>query len=422
MGLTFTICDSKTTLDLKDLPWRSRIEDCRLGPDALNALTDFDTVFRSPGLHALHPALRRAAAGGVRVTSQTQLFLERTPAPVVGVTGTKGKGTTASLLAAMLASEGRAHRLAGNIGTPPIGFLQALQPDETVVLELSSFQLQDLTVSPPAAIVLPIGTDHLDVHENRDEYVAAKSAICRFQCEQDWVVAAASCQTAQQLAAASVGSSCLATAEEGLGGEGTRVVDGYICWQADGQDTRLARTSALRLRGHHNLINASAAAAAAWQLGLRAEAIEAGLQSLEPLPHRLEEVGVRSGILYVNDSLGTTPVAAAAAIEAYADQPLVVICGGASKGAEYEALGRTITAHAQAMVVLGEEGPKIAAAARAAGFMGDCATATDMQDAVNRARSFTERGVILLAPGCASFGMFSNYAERGEAFRAAAMA
>ena len=168
--------------------------------------------------------------------------------------------------------------------------------------------------------------------------------------------------------------------------------------------------------------DACAAVAAARLCGAPPDSIGPGLSALEGLPHRLEEVGERGGILFVNDSLATTPEAAAAGLEAYAGRPVVLIAGGASKGARFEGLGAAIARSAAALVTLGEEGPAIAAAARAGGFSGPLAgDCPSMEAAVQRAAGLAAAGgVVLLSPGCASFGMFTGYAARGEAFRAAA--
>ncbi|MBT3344087.1 MAG: UDP-N-acetylmuramoyl-L-alanine--D-glutamate ligase [Gemmatimonadetes bacterium] len=419
-GERFWVCDANPDLDTSHAEWISSVEGWRLGSDYLDSLHDFDVLFRSPGIHALHPRLCAAREAGVLVHSQTQLFLERCTAFVVGVTGTKGKGTTSSLLASMLAAAGRTHRLAGNIGTPPISFVDDLSADEIIVLELSSFQLQDLTCSPSAAILLPVGTDHLDVHVDRHEYIEAKAAICSHQEKTDWVVSSASCETTQALAGRSSGHHYQFTETCDLSVDGVFVVDRQICWRTAGQQSSIVATDVVPLKGLHNLANACAAVAAAKILGLDASQIEAGLRTFEPLPHRLEEVGTIGGVLFVNDSLGTTPVAAAAAIQTYADRGPVVIAGGASKGADFEIVGQALAQKARALILLGEEGPKIAAAAERAGYAGAVVRAANMQLAVSVAGSLAEEGgVVLLAPACASFGMFRDYAQRGEAFRQA---
>ena len=181
-GLGFAVCDADPARRLDGAPWKEAVRDWRLGPGCFDRLHDFDLIFRSPGIPSLRPELEQARRRGTEVSSQTALFLERCPAPVIGITGTKGKGTTASLLDSILRREpGLSPHLGGNIGIPPVGFLDDLSAADVVVLELSSFQLQDLDRSPHGAVILPVTLDHLDYHASRAEYVEAKAAICRCQ-------------------------------------------------------------------------------------------------------------------------------------------------------------------------------------------------------------------------------------------------
>ena len=421
-GLGFSVCDADPGRRLHGESWKEAVREWRLGPGCFDRLDDFDLLFRSPGIPARRPELDPARLGGTTLSSQTELFLERCPAPVVGVTGTKGKGTTACLLDSILRrAPGLTPRLGGNIGTPPVSFLDDLAATDVVVLELSSFQLQDLDRSPRGAVVLPVTRDHLDYHADRREYVEAKAAICAHQAGGDWVVSSADDATAAGLASRSRGRALGFRAGAPLEGDGCWSEGGEIRWREGGRVERLASVDDLRLRGLHNLANACAAVAAARLCGAPAAAIGQGLNAFEGLPHRLEEVRERGGVLFVNDSLATTPEAAAAGLEAYSGRPVILIAGGASKGACFDELGAAIARSAAALVTLGEEGPAIAAAARAGGFdgpvAGDCA---DMAAAVGRAMELAAAGgVVLLSPGCASFGMFTDYAARGEAFRSA---
>ena len=421
-GLGFAVCDADPARRLDGDPWKEAVLEWRLGPGCFDALHDFDLLFRSPGIPALRPELQQARRRGTEIRSQTALFLERCPAPVIGITGTKGKGTTASLLDSILRRQpGLSAHLGGNIGIPPIGFLDDLSAADVVVLELSSFQLQDLDRSPNGAVILPVTLDHLDYHASRAEYVAAKAAICRFQGSGDWVISSAGDDTAAELAARSPGRSLRFRAAPPLEGDGCWSEAGEIRWREGGRIEILAAAGDLRLRGIHNLANACAAAGAARLCGASAAAVGQGLSAVESLPHRLEEVGERRGVLFVNDSLATTPEAAAAGLAAYAGRPVVIIAGGASKGGSFAGLGAAIARSAAALVTLGEEGPAIAAAAAAAGFRGPAAAdCPSMEAAVHRAAGLAPAGgVVLLSPGCASFGMFSGYAARGDAFRAA---
>lgn len=423
-GLTFAVCDTDPAKRRDDPPWSASVSQWRLGPASLRDLGDFDLAFRSPGIPALRPELEEACRRGLEVSSQTALFLQRCPAPVVGVTGTKGKGTTVSLLAAMLdQAQVAGLRVGGNIGTPPITFLDDVERGEAglVLLELSSFQLQDLRCSPHGAVLLPVTADHLDYHADAAEYAAAKGAICRHQRWRDWVLACADSPTAAALAAPSPGRRLWFRATGEVDGDGCWPAGGRIWWRDGAAAEAVADISDLRLRGLHNLGNACAAAGAARLCGVPAEAVAAGLRAFRGLPHRLEEVAERGGVLYVNDSLATTPEAAAAGLAAFADRGVVIIAGGSSKGADFADLGRAIAARARGLVTLGQEGERIEAAARAAGFSGPAAPpCAGMEEAVSAAQRLAQAGdVVLLSPGCASFGMFANYAERGKAFRRA---
>lgn len=426
-GHRFTVCDTNpaardATARDDSLPWATAVDDWRLGAGAFADLQRFATLFRSPGIWARRPELRAARAEG-RLSSGIDLFLQRCPAPITGITGTKGKGTTASWLAAILRVAGRTVHLGGNIGTPPVTFLDQVQPDDAVILELSSFQLQDLGRSPAGAVVLPVATDHLDVHATREEYVEAKGEICRHQGVGDWVVAAAD-ETAGQLAVASPGRRLQAGGTREPAADGCWVRGERILWRSGGCEVDVADVADLRLPGPHNRDNACAAVAAALTLGADPGCIPEGLRAFEGLPHRLERVAERHGVLYVNDSLATTPEAAAAGLRACAGRPVCLIAGGSSKGADFAQLGRVIAGAAAALVTLGQEGGTIAAAARAAGFAGPIdADRLSMAAAVEAAAGRVPAGgVVLLSPGCASFGMFASYAERGEAFRQAVAA
>ena len=425
-GNRFSVCDAdpqcqdRIRSDPGAAAWVSAVDHWQLGEQYLQGLGAFDVLYRSPGVWARHPRLMDAQQSGSLISSQTQLFLDLCPVLVIGITGTKGKGTTATMLATILTRAEMPHRLAGNIGIPPISFLDELDSQEVIVLELSSFQLQDLTRSPQGAIVLPIDTDHLDVHADRYEYVEAKRSISRFQTASDWVVVAAESETAVNVTGSSKARRLLAGGSAPTKDEGTWVYDDQILCRIDGQERVVAPVEALSMRGRHNLGNACAASAAAILLGAKTEQIEAGLRAFEPLPHRLEEVDTVGGVLFVNDSLGTTPESSAAAIDTYADRPLVAIVGGSSKGAQYDVLGDALARRATALVLLGDEGPRIAESAHRSGFQGAVAQAIGMEIAVEVARRLTpEGGVVLLAPACASFGMFRDYAQRGEAFRQA---
>jgi len=421
-GLHFSVCDVREEL-AERREWGEQVEEWRLGQGYMDRLDEFEVIWRTPGISALRPELQRARAAGARISSQTRLFFSLCPCPLIGVTATKGKGTTASLLAQIL-REGphpRA-RLGGNIGVPPLLFLEELGSQDLVVLELSSFQLQDLERSPHIAVVVNITQDHLDFHADRGEYAEAKKNICRHQGAGDFLVVNRDCPQAHRFAEGSAARvwECSTTGEVERGAW----VGGDRLWlrRETGAREEVCRVEQIPLRGRHNRENAAAAATAAAVAGASAAQISAGIRHFRGLEHRLERVGEYGGVVYYNDSLATTPDAAIAALQAFAE-PLVLIAGGSSKGADFTALGAQLAAgRVQAVILLGEEGERIARAALQAGFAGELVQGCQgMAQAVEAARARARPGeVVLLSPGCASFGMFANYKDRGEQFRRAA--
>ena len=426
-GVQFAVCDARSEVVTGQDAWHASVSAWHLGPDYYEYLENYELIFRTPGISILHPHLRRARVGGSQISSQTKLFFELSPAPILGVTGTKGKGTTSALITEIL-QEGLYPRvfLGGNIGLPPIGFLDQLRRDDLVVLELSSFQLQDLDRSPYLAVVLNVTEDHLDYHVDRDEYIAAKQPICAHQQEGDVVIYNCDCPQSRQLAAASVAPRRLAFSvcqevEAGVWCDGDA-----LYWRSApaAAALRLCAVEEVRLPGKHNLENVAAAVAAAAAVGATSAQIVAGIRHFKGLAHRLEDVGTRDGVRYYNDSLATTPEAAVAAIQAF-DDPVILIAGGSSKGADFAALGRAVVERqVRAVILLGEEAARIEVAiVRAGTYAGEIVRGcADMVAAVAAARSRARSGdVVLLSPGCASFGLFADYKDRGRQFKRLAL-
>ncbi|MCY3762899.1 MAG: UDP-N-acetylmuramoyl-L-alanine--D-glutamate ligase [Gemmatimonadetes bacterium] len=423
-GIGFSVCDARTEEELPDASeWVHLTRSWHLGPDYLDGLDEFDLLFRTPGISPLNPALVRAREAGASLHSQTRLFLERCPAAVVGITGTKGKGTTCSLLFEMLRDGPYGQVwLGGNMGTPPVDFLDDISASDLVILELSSFQLQDLDRSPAVSVVLNITPDHLDYHADLDEYVKAKKSICRYQSADDTLIVDADCGTASRFA----GDSPARPMEFSMSGpvEAGAFLEGGRLWARpfNAEAVPLCHASDLKLRGRHNVANALAAAAAAVAVGAPAGRLAPRLRSFPGLEHRLEHVATRNGVAFCNDSLATTPEAALAAVASF-DEPVLLIAGGSSKGADFTALARGIADRGvKALILLvGEEGQRLADAVRACGYSGEIVPGCQgVAEAVAAAMQRAAPGdVVLLSPACASFGMFASYAERGAKFKEA---
>lgn len=409
--------ESITVYDEKAKPELEGVEVIS-GPDAFRAF-DVDVLFRSPGIPLRRPELQAFVERGGRITSQTELFLELCSARTIGVTGTKGKGTTSSLITHILELAGKRVFLAGNIGKDPFEFLDELMPDDFVVLELSSFQLDGIRHSPDIAVVLGVTSDHLDHHESVAAYHSAKANIVRHQQSGD--VAVLNLDNEASLGYAEVaGGTVLYYSTRKSVDAGGYLVDGTYYWRDPRAEMPevIATSAELGLAAPHIQENAAAAIAVAKLVGIDTSGVVAAIQTFRGLPHRLETV-VEGDIQWVNDSYATVPDATIAALRAFT-APILLIVGGSSKGADCRELGQAIAmSSVTRLLTMGETGPVIAAAAVAAGFPAERVTSAEVLDrAVDLARAEASAGtVILLSPASASFDQFTNASERGERFR-----
>lgn len=385
-------------------------------PSAFQNLEKYDLIVRSPGVKLSHAAL--SGLGKEKITSQTKLFFDLCPCPIIGVTGTKGKGTTASLIYEMLKAQGKDVYLGGNIGTPPLDFLDMLTKDSWVVLELSSFQLQDLNKSPHIAVLLMVTSEHLDYHGDTYEYVDAKRNLLRFQKPQDFAVINHDYLASHESAIYTDGKVFQVSRERGVLEEGSFLRDNAVWIRRDGNEKKIIDIKDIRLPGKHNLENIAAAAMAAILAGVSIERIRKTLSTFTGLEHRLELVREANGVRYYDDSFSTTPETAIAAIEAFTE-PEILILGGSSKGADFSSLVETINKapNIKAIIGVGSEWPKIRQGINNAAIL-LIEGASDMKTIVAAAAKIAQPGnVLLLSPACASFDMFRNYKDRGEQFK-----
>ncbi len=408
-GNELTICDQAA--DLK-VPEGAKTQ---LGSDYLKNLDQFDLLVRTPALHPRDIAVANPEHPEVltKVTTVTNEFFRVCPSKnIIGVTGTKGKGTTSTLITKMLEAAGNKVHLGGNIGIPPLDMLKSnIQPDDWVVLELANFQLIDLKYSPPVAVCLMVEPEHMDWHETIEEYVGAKQQLFVHQQAEDIAVFYPESELSKQVVSVSPGQKI-----PYLQQPGAAVEDGTV--KIDGQE--ICKVDELKLLGKHNWQNACAAVTAIWQVTQDINAIRSVLTTFTGLEHRLELVRDLDGVKYYDDSFGTTPETAMVAIEAF-KEPKVVILGGSDKGSHYEQLAKTIVANnVRTVVAIGQMGPKITGAIRAAGFENIVEGGSTMTEIVQAARNQAEPGdVVLLSTACASFDMFKNYKDRGEQFNTA---
>lgn len=383
LGAELTIADERSLVD--DLP---QDVPTILDKDAFSQLIDFDLVIRAPSVNPYKLPY------GAAVWSATNEFFVKCPVPIIGITGTKGKGTTASLIASILRAAGRKVHLVGNIGTPALSELSKIQPDDLVVFELSSFQLWDAIKSPHVAVILPIEPDHLDVHDSLEDYHNAKANIARYQTTNDTTVFYQNNEISAYIATLSIGHK--------------------IPYPFPIDDV----VSSLKLPGRHNQDNAAAAIAAVSEYVSDETQIRDGLAAFDGLPHRLKFVANKAGVSYYDDSISTTPGSAIAAMDAF-DQPKTIILGGSSKGVMYDEIIARCKQENVRVVAVGQTGHGIAELCSAQNV--PCQyQAGDMTAIVNAAAKVSQVGdVVILSPASASFDMFKNYADRGEQFIAA---
>jgi UDP-N-acetylmuramoylalanine--D-glutamate ligase len=416
-----------TALDLKQTPDLPEGVASVFGPDHDKRLTRFATIFRSPGIRPDHPSLFEARVEGRRITSAISLFLEECPAPVIGITGTLGKGTASALTHHLLQAAGFTVHLGGNIGKSPLEFLDEVKPDHRVVLEISSFQAMDATASPHIGVVLKTTSEHLDWHTDLQEYRAAKSHLFAHQTPSDKLIfnmdAEGSAEVALPSAAQKIGYSMTRPLEMGMFFDGRRLIR---C--EDSKKTPLdIRPDRVRLPGMFNLENIAAAAAAALEAGASLDKICPAAESFEGLPHRLQFVTEYNGVRFFNDSYATRPDATLGALASFRDVPLALIMGGSEKFADFSELADAVRNHPtiQYAALIGQTATRLEEALHQ---RGPCRVRTEIHEGLESAMEAAtdavsaEGGVVLMSPACASFGLFPNYKVRGERFIAAAQA
>lgn len=382
------------------------------GPGVFSRLEGYDLVVRTAGLSPY-----KITTDG-KMWSATNEFFEKCPAPIIGVTGSKGKGTTCSLITSILEAAGKKVWLVGNIGTPALSILSQVQPEDIVVYELSSFQLWDLQRSPHIAVVLLIEQEHLDVHADMSDYIAAKAKITKSQTAQDILVFNDSNAYAREIASV---TSARRVPYPSSNAAHVREDEDWFYYG----ETPLCSVDTLRIPGAHNHENALAAIDAVWEYVQDPAAIKAGLSSFYGLPHRLAFVSEVRGVRYYDDSIATTPGSAIAALRAFPETNKVIILGGSYKGSDFSELATELTGHSVRALLIGDEAGRMADAFERAGFrnyelMNTLPAPLVAEMVTRRASELAQPGsVVLLSPAAASFGLFKNYVDRGEQFIAA---
>jgi len=414
-GARVIVTDTRERLEDAE-PLRALGVDVELGPHRGALLAGAGLVVLSPGVPPRQPPIEAARAAGVPVVGEMELASWWLEGPVVAVTGTKGKSTTTTLIGRMLGEAGRAATVGGNIGAPLSGQVRDTGPGVVHVVEASSFQLEAIdTFRPAIAVLLNLSTDHLDRHESVEEYAAAKARVFENQQPGDHAVVNADDPRALALAGRTAARVVRFALEAPLEA-GVAVRGDTVAWvDPGGRVDPLVPLASVRLRGRHLLADVLAACAVARLLGVATPAMVRAVEAFTGLEHVLEPVAEIAGVRFVNDSKATNVDAARRAIESF-PPGLVVIMGGRFKGGDLGTLREPLAARRAAVVAIGEARALFADALAGAARVEPAAS---LDEAVRRALALASSGdTVLLAPACASFDMFRDYAERGRSFKA----
>jgi UDP-N-acetylmuramoylalanine--D-glutamate ligase len=411
-GASVVLTDTRETIDPADELRRAGVV-LELGGHRAETLSSADLIVLSPGVSPRQADVAAARAAGVPVIGEVELASRWLAGRVVAITGTKGKSTTTTLIGRMLAEGGLKAAVGGNIGVPLSAQVAASKPDVIHVVEASSFQLETTDQFRPwIAVLLNLSADHLDRHESIEAYAAAKGRIFANQQADDFAVV--NVDDAPSRALARTRARLVPLSPSAAIADGVVVTPETIAHRRAGVDSPLVPVSAVRLLGRHLLTDVAAAAAVAEIAGVAPEAMVRAVEGFTGLEHALEQVSSIQGVGFVNDSKATNIESASRAIESI-DQGLVVILGGRFKGGDFGALRAPLVARQASVVAIGEAAPLVKGALAASVPVRDAAS---MDDAVRLGFAMAPPGgTVLLAPACASFDMFADYAERGRRFK-----
>ena len=408
-GITAKVFDEKPN---------SKLNEIVSGENYLDTISDCTLLFRSPGVWRRHPKILEAEKNGTIITSQTKWFFENCPAKIIGITGTKGKGTTSSLIYETLKAAGKNVYLTGNIGkVQPLEFLDDLSASDLVVYEMSSFQLQDLTQSPSIGICLMTTSDHLNHHSDLKEYHAAKSAITAFQTESDVAIFNIDYEASEKIGHMGTGKK-LAVSAKVKPDVGAYISREKIYLNINGEEVEMDFANR-KLRGAHNLENIAASSLACLSLKIEPKVIEQTANNFSGLEHRLQYVGTFNEVSYYNDSISTVPDTTIAALNAFT-QPTHLILGGSDKGLVYDELIKDISKrnNISSVTLLGETGKTMYELLQQIGVDFPInGPFLELTEAILNIKKQAKAGdVVLLSPASASFDMFKNYGDRGNQF------
>ena len=389
------------------------------GKDNLEHLVGFNIIFRSPSVMPYRPELKKEAERGAIITTEIEMVLKLTPSKVIGITGTEGKTTTTSIVYEIIKQAGYRCFLGGNIGKPIFTEVENMRPEDVIVLELSSFQLTSMDVSPQISVVTNIFPDHLNVHSSYEEYREEKKNIFKHQNENGIVILNYDNDFTRGFAKEVSGKTIFFSSKEKLqDGFMYDSADGIIKYAEDGIRRHILKKEDIKLRGIHNYENICAALAATSSL-VDIESAAKTIKEFIGVEHRLEFVRELNGVKWYNDSIGTSPASTMAGLNAF-DEDIILLAGGSDKGLDYSEIGELIAKKVKTLILTGPTATKIEEATRKAinGENVEICFTKDLEESVKLANKKAIKGeVVLLSPASASFDAFKNFAHRGDKFK-----
>lgn len=421
-GARVFACDRRNREQIGELADRLEAAgaELRLGEGYLRNL-EVDIIFRTPGMSFYLPELEQARKRGIAVTSEMEVFFDLCPATIFAVTGSDGKTTTTSLIAAMLKAQGKTVHVGGNIGKPLLPEIDSISPDDFVVVELSSFQLISMRKSPDVAVVTNVAPNHLDMHRDMDEYVQAKknillhqNAFSRTVLNLDNEITASFCKDVR-------GQLLTFSMEKRVNNGAWLDDDGILHMAYRGIDAPVLDRKEIRLLGDHNVDNYLAAISAVWGY-VSVDSIKKVAREFTAVEHRLEFVRELDGVKYYNDSIASSPTRTIACLKAF-DAPILLLAGGYDKHIPFEPMVPYVLEKVRVITLSGPTADAIEKAIRSdKNYHGspEIIRVKDIREGLNILRQKAHKGdIVALSPACASFDAFPNFAKRGEFFKKA---
>ena len=417
-GIAVTACDKKSREALGIVGEQLEAMGCqlKLGEDYLKGL-DQDVIFRTPGMRPDLPELACAVEQGSQLTSEMEVFFEVCPCPIIAITGSDGKTTTTTIISELLKAAGKKVHVGGNIGHPLLPETDEISKEDIAVLELSSFQLMTMAHSPHIAVVTNLAPNHLDVHKDFEEYIAAKENIFTHQITEDIAVFNADNVITAEEAKRAVGRARLFSRKTELK-DGVFLRGDAVIARHEGQERQVMTVGDIKLPGVHNIENYLAAIAVVDGL-VPDDIIRDFARSFGGVEHRIELIRIRNGVRWYNDSIASSPSRTIAGLRSFKEK-VILIAGGKDKGISYDELGPVVNEHVKLLILCGATARVIRQSTlQADNYKGlEIIDVADYHEAVALADSRSKDGdVVILSPASTSFDRFANFMERGRVFK-----